>query len=82
MLSQNSRVRVLLPAAGKRVYSLWTHHIRVSDPDNYIDAVFNYGAFDFNTPNFVPVCKGDLELLLWHTIIATLSIRVHETICV
>jgi hypothetical protein len=32
------------------------------DPDNFIDAVFNYGAFDFNTPNFVPkFAKGDLE---------------------
>jgi hypothetical protein len=36
--------------------------IRITDPDNFIDVVFNYGAFDFNTPNFVPkFAKGDLE---------------------
>ena len=63
MLSQNSRVSVITCGTGNESYSLFGHTaIRISDPDNYIDAVFNYGAFDFNTPNFVPkFAKGDLE---------------------
>jgi hypothetical protein len=63
LLSDNSKVSVLTCGTGNESYSLFGHTaIRISDPDNFIDAVFNYGAFDFNTPNFVPkFAKGDLE---------------------
>jgi hypothetical protein len=63
LLSKNSRVSILTCGTGNESYSLFGHTaIRISDPDNFIDAVFNYGAFDFNTPNFVPkFAKGDLE---------------------
>ena len=62
-LSPNSRVSVLTCGTGNESYSLFGHTaIRVTDPVNFIDVVFNYGAFDFNTPNFVPkFAKGDLE---------------------
>lgn len=63
LLSKNSKVSILTCGTGNESYSLFGHTaIRISDPDNFIDAVFNYGAFDFNTPNFVPkFAKGDLE---------------------
>ena len=63
ILSKNSRVSILTCGTGNESYSLFGHTaIRISDPDNFIDAVFNYGAFDFNTPNFVAkFTKGDLE---------------------
>ncbi|MBC5841410.1 DUF4105 domain-containing protein [Flavobacterium sp. F-380] len=63
LLSQNSRVSVITCGTGNESYSLFGHTaIRISDPENSIDAVFNYGAFDFNTPNFVAkFAKGDLE---------------------
>jgi hypothetical protein len=63
LLSKNSRVSVLTCGTGNESYSLFGHTaIRITDPDNFIDAVFNYGAFDFNTPNFVPkFAQGDLE---------------------
>lgn len=63
LLSKNSHVSVLTCDTGNESYSLFGHTaIRITDPDNFIDVVFNYGAFDFNTPNFVPkFAKGDLE---------------------
>lgn len=63
LLSDNSRVSVLTCGTGNESYSLFGHTaIRISDPDNFIDIVYNYGAFDFNTPNFVvKFAKGDLQ---------------------
>ncbi|UQD56172.1 DUF4105 domain-containing protein [Flavobacterium sp. K5-23] len=62
-LSKNARVSVLTCGTGNESYSLFGHTaIRISDSDNNIDAVYNYGAFDFNTPNFVlKFTKGDLQ---------------------
>lgn len=48
--------------AGDDLYTIWGHTaIRVVDSVNHTDFVFNYGSFDFNTPNFVAkFMKGDL----------------------
>jgi hypothetical protein len=40
---------LLLAVQETNLYFFGHTAIRISDPDNYIDAVFNYGAFDFNT---------------------------------
>lgn len=62
-LSKNSKVSVLTCGTGNESYSLFGHTaIRVQDSSNALDAVYNYGAFDFNTPNFVmKFIKGDLQ---------------------
>jgi hypothetical protein len=62
-LSQNTQVSVLTCGTGNESYSLFGHTaIRVHDTVNGIDVVYNYGAFDFNTPNFVmKFIKGDLQ---------------------
>jgi hypothetical protein len=62
-LSQDARVSILTCGTGNESYSLFGHTaIRIADPKNYIDVVYNYGAFDFNTPNFVlKFIKGDLQ---------------------
>lgn len=62
-LSENARVSVLTCGTGNESYSLFGHTaIRISDPNQFIDLVYNYGAFDFNTPNFVAkFTKGDLQ---------------------
>jgi hypothetical protein len=77
MLSQNSRVSVITCGTGNESTRFFGHTaIRISDPDNYIDAVFNYGAFDFNTLISFKFAKGDLEILCCgSTIIATLSMN-------
>ncbi len=62
-LSKNARVSVLTCGTGNESYSLFGHTaVRIADPENFIDQVYNYGAFDFNTPNFVlKFAKGDLQ---------------------
>lgn len=63
LLSKNAHVCVLTCGTGNESYSLFGHTaIRISDPFNNIDMVYNYGAFDFETPNFVmKFIKGDLQ---------------------
>jgi hypothetical protein len=63
ILSDNARASVITCDTGNESYSLFGHTaIRIADPDNSIDMVYNYGAFDFATPNFViKFAKGDLQ---------------------
>jgi hypothetical protein len=63
VLSQNASVSILTCGTGNESYSLFGHTaIRISDIKNNLDLVYNYGAFDFNTPNFVvKFAKGDLQ---------------------
>lgn len=63
MLSKNARASVITCETGNESYSLFGHTaIRISDSENNLDVVYNYGAFDFRTPNFVAkFAKGDLQ---------------------
>jgi hypothetical protein len=63
VLSEKASVSVLTCDTGNESYSLFGHTaIRIKDEANNFDAVYNYGAFDFSTPNFVPkFVKGDLQ---------------------
>ena len=62
-LSKNTHVSVITCGTGNESYSLFGHTaIRIQDSTNAIDDVYNYGAFDFNTPNFVmKFIKGNLQ---------------------
>jgi hypothetical protein len=52
-LSTNAEITLLTASPGDELYSVFGHSaIRVIDPENDIDVVFNYGTFDFDTPNF------------------------------
>ena len=63
VLSEKATVSILTCGTGNESYSLFGHTaLRISDELNHIDVVYNYGAFDFNTPNFVAkFAKGDLD---------------------
>lgn len=63
ILSKNAQVSVITCDTGNESYSLFGHTaIRIADTDNNLDIVYNYGAFDFATPNFVAkFAKGDLQ---------------------
>jgi len=53
MLSEASKISVLSCGPGQALYATFGHTaLWVSDPENNIDEVFNYGTFDFNTSNF------------------------------
>jgi len=62
--SQNIKLRFSLITcdAGSDLYTIWGHTaIRVVDSVNHTDFVFNFGSFDFNTPNFIAkFMRGDL----------------------
>ncbi|KQW97725.1 DUF4105 domain-containing protein [Flavobacterium sp. Root420] len=62
-LSKDAKVSVLTCGLANETYSYFGHTaIRVADSANNIDLVYNYGAFDFSTPNFVAkFAKGDLQ---------------------
>lgn len=48
------RFSLLTCGAGEEIYSLFGHTaIRYENSTRGIDAVFNYGIFSFNTPNFI-----------------------------
>jgi hypothetical protein len=63
ILSKNTRVSIITCDTGNESYSLFGHTaIRITDLQNNLDLVYNYGAFDFATPNFVAkFAKGDLQ---------------------
>ncbi|WP_348823481.1 DUF4105 domain-containing protein [Flavobacterium aestuarii] len=66
LLSKNAAVSVMTCGTGNELYSLFGHTaIRVRDIDNNLDVVYNYGAFDFDTPNFaMKFAKGDLDYFI------------------
>ena len=62
-LSNQAVVSILTCAPGhNELYSSFGHSaIRVKDPIHQLDRVYNYGTFDFNTPNFyLKFCRGQL----------------------
>ena len=63
ILSNNAKVSIITCDTGNESYSLFGHTaIRITDLENNLDIAYNYGAFDFATPNFVAkFSKGDLQ---------------------
>jgi hypothetical protein len=60
------QISILTCAPGEDVYTAWGHTaIRVIDSANQTDLVYNFGTFDFDTPNFlVEFVKGNLNYFL------------------
>lgn len=61
-LSSNSYISVITCGSGEELYTSFGHSaLRVQDAALGIDVVYNYGTFDFNTPNFyMKFCRGQL----------------------
>ncbi len=52
-LSASARISLLTASPGEELYSVFGHSaLRVVDPETGLDEVYNYGTFDFDTPNF------------------------------
>lgn len=58
-----TEISILTCSPGQEVYSVFGHTaIRIFDRENNIDEVYNFGMFDFDTPNFeYKYLKGRLE---------------------
>ncbi len=65
-LSNYAEVSVLTCAPGEDLYSTFGHSaIRIKDPALRIDKVYNYGTFNFETPNFyLKFVRGQLDYML------------------
>lgn len=61
-LSPSAEISLLTASPGDELYSVFGHSaIRVYDPVQNIDLVFNYGTFDFDTRNFyIKFIRGKL----------------------
>jgi hypothetical protein len=66
ILSENSQISILTCSPGHELYSTFGHSaVRIVDENNNFDWVFNYGTFNFNTPNFYgKFIKGRLDYQL------------------
>jgi len=66
ILSDKAQVSVLTCGNGNQLYSIFGHTaIRIFDPAYHLDIVYNYGTFDFSTPNFyLKFIKGDLQYFI------------------
>ncbi len=60
------QISILTCAPGEDVYTAWGHTaIRIVDSIQQTDIVYNFGTFDFNTPNFLAeFVKGNLQYFL------------------
>ena len=60
------QISILTCAPGEDVYTAWGHTaIRIIDSSKQTDIVYNFGTFDFNTPNFLlEFIKGNLNFNL------------------
>jgi len=65
-LSENAEISLLTCNPGEELYSVFGHNaVRVKDPANKIDWVYNYGTFSFDEPNFyVKFVRGKLNYML------------------
>ena len=65
-LSDSAEVTLITCTPGTELYSIFGHSaIRIKDPVYLLDRVYNFGTFDFNTPNFyVKFVKGRLDYML------------------
>ncbi|WP_308992631.1 DUF4105 domain-containing protein [Mariniflexile litorale] len=66
ILSEQARISVLTVGSGKSLNDSFGHSgFRVVDPIKNIDLVFNYGVYDFQTPNFyLKFAQGKLNYLI------------------
>ena len=64
--NDNIEITLLTCSSGKETFSAWGHSaIRVVDKKAKIDVVYNFGIFNFNTPNFYrKFIKGRLNYQL------------------
>jgi hypothetical protein len=65
-LSQYSEISIVTAGPGDALYEKFGHAaIRIKDPLLQIDLIYNYGIFDFNTPNFYTnFAQGKMYYLL------------------
>ncbi len=66
VLSENAEISLLTATPGDELYSVFGHSaVYINDPLTGFERVYNYGTFDFNTPNFyIKFIRGKLHYML------------------
>ena len=64
--NNNIEISLLTCSSGSETFTAWGHSaIRIIDKDSSVDIVYNFGLFDFNTPDFyLKFIKGKLKYKL------------------
>jgi hypothetical protein len=65
-LAPNAKVSLLTCTSGAELHAAFGHSaLRIQDSEQQLDFVFNYGTFDFETPNFyLKFLNGELDYFL------------------
>ncbi|MFT5973816.1 MAG: hypothetical protein ACJAZC_001751 [Cryomorphaceae bacterium] len=65
-VGEKTTVSLITCGSGNELYSTFGHSaIHIYDPSSGLDRIYNYGTFDFNTPNFyLKFCRGQLNYFL------------------
>ena len=65
-ITNHTEISIITCAPGDELYSTFGHSaIRIKDPSRRIDNVYNYGTFNFETPNFyMKFARGQLDYML------------------
>src|SRR5665647_1396366 len=65
-ISDSATISLITCSPGEEAYSKFGHTaIRIKDPSNAVDVVFNYGIFSFETENFYyKFIKGETDYQL------------------
>jgi len=65
-VGENTTVSLITCGSGSELYSTFGHSaLHIYDPTSGLDRVYNYGTFDFDTPNFyVKFARGQLNYFL------------------
>ena len=66
LAAESPRLSLITCSSGDELYSIFGHSaLRAYYPESGRDIVFNFGLFDFNTPNFyIKFIKGQLKYML------------------
>jgi hypothetical protein len=76
-VTADTKVSLLTASPGEELYSIFGHSaLRVHDPFTGLDEVYNYGTFDFNTPNFY--LKFTRGQLLYQLSVTTFEVFLAE----
>jgi hypothetical protein len=62
-VSEHTQISLLTASPGLELYNVFGHNaLRIQDTSQHVDVFFNYGTFDFNTPNFyMKFTRGHLK---------------------
>lgn len=65
-VSEHTRISLLTASPGPELYTVFGHNaLRICDTSQHTDVFFNYGTFDFSTPNFyMKFTLGHLNYML------------------